>query len=466
MAAKLTQLKVQQIKPRAVRLEIPDAGQPGLYLVVHPSGSKSWAVRYRNAAGQQRKLTLDTFCSLATAHKLTRKALDEIAEGHDSAAVKQIAKQQAVNDAANGEKSFSAVAQRFVIQYARKQEKLRTWQEVARLLGLKPDSEDDTKLKVIKGGIADRWGKKRIDEITKHDVVNLIDSIAERITDKGGNGVGANRSLAVVRKLFNWAVSKVIIQNSPCTGVVRPVREKSRDRKLTDDEVRWFWQACDKMVAPSPDERSDESIFGHAFKLLLLTGQRRGEVGEMTEAELDLVGATSVDGRPVWSLPEARTKNGRAHLVPLSAEVVEIIKAVPRIRNKAGFVFCTNGENAVSGWSRAKEQLDAIMLDIAGAEAQARGEDPTTVNIPPWIIHDLRRTASTRMQRLAPPHVVEAVLNHISGFRAGVAGVYNQEEYSSERRAALDALAWAVNGIVTGRTSTVTSITEARAARG
>jgi integrase len=168
----------------------------------------------------------------------------------------------------------------------------------------------------------------------------------------------------------------------------------------------------------------------------------------------------------VWSLPEARTKNARGHLVPLSVEVVEIIRAVPRIRNKAGFVFCTNGENAVSGWSRAKQQLDAIMLDIAHNEAEARGEDPTTIKIAPWIIHDLRRTASTRMQRLAPPHVVEAVLNHISGFRAGVAGIYNQEEYFDEKRAALDELARRLDAVVTGRTASMASLVERQAARG
>jgi integrase len=450
MATKLTALKIDQIKPRPVRAEIPDAGQPGLYLVVQPSGSKSWAVRYRNTAGQQRKLTLDKFCSLDTARKLTRKALDEIAEGRDPAAAKQIRIAAERAKSPEDDNTFGAVARRFINQYARGREKtLRSWQEVARLLGLRPDPEDQKQLLAIKGGLADRWGKRHIGEITRRDVIALIDSIADTIIEEGGIGIGANRTLAAIRKLFNWAVSKDMIAVSPCAGVVRPVAEKSRDRKLSDDEIRWFWRACEKLIAPSDDKRTGESVFGYAFKLLLLTGQRRREIGRMTDAELNLETAT-------WSLSKERTKNNREHAVPLSAASIEIIKAIPRIKNPTGFLFCTNGKTAVSGWSRAKDQLDELMLEAARQEAKERGENPNEVKIGPWRIHDLRRTAATRMAKIGtPPHVIEAVLNHVSGVKAGVAGIYNQEQYPAEKRVALESLAREIDRIVTGKTAAV-----------
>jgi integrase len=448
MATKLTALKVEQIKPRPVRIEIPDAGQPGLYLVVQPSGSKSWAVRYRNTAGQQRKYTLDKFCSLETARKLTRKALDEIAEGGDPAAAKQIRMAAERAKSPDDDNTFGAVARRFINQYARgREKKLRSWQEVARLLGLRPHPEDQKQLLAIDGGLADRWGKRHIGEITRRDVIAQVDGIAEKIIEDGGTGVSANRTLAAIRKLFNWAVSKDMIAISPCGGVVRPVQEESRDRKLSDDEIRWFWQACDKLSAPSDDKRTGESVFGYAFKLLLLTGQRRREIGRMTEAELNLETRT-------WSLSKERTKNKRDHVVPLSSVAVEIIKAIPRIKNKLGFKFCINGETAVSGWSRAKDQLDELMLEAARQEAKERAEDPSKVKIEPWRIHDLRRTAATRMAQIGTaPHVVEAVLNHVSGVKAGVAGIYNQEQYPKEKRIALDGLAREIERIVSGKSA-------------
>jgi integrase len=453
MPAKLTALKIEQIKPRSVRTEIPDAGQPGLYLVVQPSGSKSWAVRYRNTAGQQRKLTLDKFCSLETARKLTRKALDEIAEGGDPAAAKQIRIAAERAKLPDDDNTFGAAARRFINQYARGREKrLRSWQEVARLLGLRPDPEDEKQLLTIKGGLADRWGKRHISEITRRDVIALIDSTADKIIENGGSGIGANRSLAAIRKLFNWAISKDMIAVSPSSGVVRPVAEKSRDRKLSDDEIRWFWHACDTLSASSDDKRTGESVFGYAFKLLLLTGQRRREVGRMTEAELNLETRT-------WSLSKERTKNKREHVVPLSAIAIEIIKAIPHIKNPAAFLFCTNGKTAVSGWSRAKDQLDKLMLEVTRQEAKQRGEHHGEVNIVPWRIHDLRRTAATHMAKIGtPPHVIEAVLNHVSGVKAGVAGIYNQEQYPKEKRTALDGLARHLDAIVTGKTADVLSM--------
>ena len=189
-----------------------------------------------------------------------------------------------------------------------------------------------------------------------------------------------------------------------------------------DAEIRAFWKGCDELGWP----------FGPLFRLLLLTAQRRDEVATMEWAEIDLE-------KRLWSLPREKAKNDQGHDVHLSAQAVDILTALPRIGVKDGLIFTTNGRTAVSGFSRAKERLDALMATAAGHD------------IEPWILHDLRRTATTGMARLKfAPHVVDRVLNHTSGTIRGVASIYNRFDYLDERRAALEAWGRAVEAMVTG----------------
>jgi integrase len=169
--------------------------------------------------------------------------------------------------------------------------------------------------------------------------------------------------------------------------------------------------------------------FGAALKLLLLTGARLNEVSDMTRAELN------DDG--VWSISGARTKNKRPHIVPLPPLARDILEHVPRIEGT--FVFTTNGRSPISGWSKIKERLDELMGDP-----------------PHWRLHDLRRTAATTMAEIGVmPHIVEAALNHISGAKASVAGVYNRAAYAPEKKAALERWAAHIEGITSGRPNTV-----------
>ena len=417
MAKRLTARMVEQIKPDpARRLEIPDGGKPGLYLIVAPTGRKSWAVRYRRKSdGKPRKLTLDGFPSLATAHKLAQAALDKVAEGHDPAGEKQAQKATVRAKRDNDPDTFGQIARLFIDRYQRP--KNRSWAEVARLLGLRPEGEGES-LEAVRGGLADRWGKRHVGEISRRDIIDELDAIVDR-----GAGVLGNRTLAALRKLWNWAISRDIVQNNPCAGVTAPVGEVKRDRVLTDDEVRLFWQATARLGEP----------FAAPLRLLLLTGQRRSEVGEMRWSELD------ADAR-LWRIPGERAKNGEPHEVPLSEAAVAILRGVKRIHGKAGMVFTTTGETAISGWSRAKDQLDRTMLDIARAEAAARGDDPSAVEITAWRTHDLRRTAASGMARLGINlPVIEKVLNHRSGSFAGIVGVYQRHSFADEKRAALEA---------------------------
>ena len=217
---------------------------------------------------------------------------------------------------------------------------------------------------------------------------------------------------ARIAKFFSWLVERRIIAANPCSAVRRPDASTPRDRVLTDDEIKWFWRACGQMGEP----------FGPLLKLLLLTGQRRSEVAEMTWAELT---------DDTWSLPASRTKNGRPHIVPLSRQARDLIAGVHRVAG-AGYVFTTNGSTPVSGWSKTKKRLDAKMLEAA------RAEDAKAV-IPPFTIHDLRRTAAAGLQRLGVPlPVTERVLNHVSGSFGGIVGVYQRHEYAEERRDALE----------------------------
>jgi integrase len=405
MARKLTARKVEQARANPhKRREISDAGKPGLYLIVQPSGHKSYAVRYR-FQGEPRKLTLG-FPSLATARKLAQEALDKVGEGIDPAAEKQAAKEE-------GNDLFSAVAEQFIQRHVRP--------------NTRPTSARQTEQWLARE-VLPKWGKKRIQDITKRNVLDLLDGIVDR-----GGGLSANRVLATTRKMFNWAVQRGIITASPVAGIKAPLAERSRDRILSDDELRWAWLASDRIGYP----------FGPMAKLLLLTGQRRNEVAGMTSGETDL------DNRE-WVIPAERSKNGQPHSVALSDAAVSVIASLPRIENDKGFLFTTTGETAVSGFSRAKRALDAAMIDIAEAERGAELE------IPRWTFHDLRRTAASGMARLgiALP-VIEKVLNHSSGSFGGIVGVYQRHSFSDEKRTALQAWANFVLSTVGGRAENV-----------
>jgi integrase len=430
MAKKLTALKIEQLKPRATRTEYPDGGCAGLYCVIQPSGKRSWAVRYRRKAdGKPRKITLDGSLSLAAARAKAAEYMEHVAKGEDPAAALQIKKQAARAEVEPDDEIFGSVVRKFILRDQKPSN--RTWIEVARMLGLKPDANDDKQLIAIKGGLAHRWGKRKFAEIQKRDIIAELD----KIVDRGGRGITANRTLAAIRRLFNWAIERDIIAVSPCAGIRPQVEEAKRDRVLSEEEIRWLWDACDKIGQP----------FGHAIKLLLLTGQRRGEVGEMTDREIDR-------HKHSWTIPKYRSKNNEAHEVPLSDAALAIMDAVKRIKSDGAYVFTTNGGCPVSGWSKVKRQLDALMSAIAGEEGK---------KLLPWCIHDLRRTAASGMARLGVQlPVIEKVLNHTSGSFRGIVGVYQRHDFAAEKRAALDCWAREVERIVIGKAAAVVKTPE------
>jgi integrase len=278
-----------------------------------------------------------------------------------------------------------------------------------------------------------------LEEITKKHVIHMLNQIGKRpraANSKSGGAVQMNRTFSMVRAIFNWAVSQARLESSPLDGMKKPRSEDERERVLSDDEIRWFWGACDDVGYP----------FGHVGKLLLSTLQRRSEVSDLPWPELDLRNTT-------WNIPGPRTKNKNAHIVHLSTGALRILKNTPLPHT--GFVFTTLGDRPVSGFAKAKELLDQAMLirrrrelglpeDDAGMRKLLKiaADKPLPIEIPEWTYHDLRRTGTTKMAGKplkVPPHVVDKILNHSKGTIRGVAKIYNREEYLEERAEALDA---------------------------
>ena len=403
MGKKLTARVVDLIKPdQHQRREISDAVLPGLYFIVQPSGAKSWAVRYRHS-GVSRKFTLGPYpkITLGEARQKARIALQAVDEGRDPALERKEAKRRNANLREDNRDLFKLVADEFLRRHVRPNNRPSWSAEVERLL---------------KKELLPLWSTRQVQSIQRRDIIEMLDGIVDR-----GGGITANRVLAVVRRLFNWTIERGIVETSPCINLKPPLTERSRDRILTDNELCLFWHACDVIRFP----------FGAVGKLLLLTAQRRDEVGAMTSRELDL-------NERIWTIPRERSKNDEAHSIPLSKGASDIIETLPTIRTAKQYLFTTTGETPVSGWSRAKKKIDQLMLEVARDIAYQRGENPDQVEIARWTFHDLRRTAASGMARLgiALP-VVEKVLNHRSGSFGGIVGVYQRHDFAGEKREAL-----------------------------
>tara|TARA_R110002051_G_scaffold189149_3_gene258517 strand:- start:1161 stop:2063 length:903 start_codon:yes stop_codon:yes gene_type:complete len=274
-------------------------------------------------------------------------------------------------------------------------------------------SEDPDSFFVVKGSLVDKWAFRELPSITRGDVTRELDLIVDR-----GAPTVANRTLAALRKMLNWSVSRDYLPTNPCAGIRAPVAEKPRDRILTDDEVRAFWNACDQLGSP----------FGPLFQILLLTGQRREEVAAMTWSEIE---------GDVWTIPRERAKNDKAHAVPLSSAASSILSGIESIAGTQGYVFTTTGTSPVSGFSRAKKKkLDGLMLESLLEEAAAQDKEAKLL---PWRTHDLRRTVASGMARLGINlPVIERVLNHVSGSFGGIVSVHQKHEFQDEKRLALE----------------------------
>ena len=384
MAIKANVLKINSLRPRDREYETAVAEHRGLVVTVYPSGARSFGLRYRQD-GVLRRIGLSV-ATLSEARAAWLKHREDVRRGDDPAALVRSARveKQLRRQADRAAPTVQSLASDYVRIYARRQKK--SWRS------------DEL---MLQSAVLPEWGAIQAKEIRRRDVIDLLDKIAERTP------VRANRILAVVRKMFSWAVERDVLTLSPCSGVKRPGAEVSRNRVLNDDEINAVWNDLTKGGIPKGTHL--------ALRLQLATGQRIGEIVGARWSEIDLP-------KREWLIPAARTKNGRENLVPLSKLAIAIISEITE--GESPLLFPARGEGKSLRIDVVTHQLhDAIeRLELAH-----------------FTSHDLRRTAATRLAELATPRVVlDAILNHVD---RTVAAVYDRHNYTAEKRRALEA--WA-----------------------
>jgi integrase len=385
----LTDAKIAGLKPPLKgQVEHPDKVVPGLRVRVGATGAKTFILRKR-IAGRVRNITLGRYgprFGLSAARKRGRDLLVDIEAGRDpTVRVKAAGKGVAGN-------TVAALIETYLASEVRG--KLRSAREIERILN---------------AYIIPVIGDRLADSITRGDVTALVDGVVHANPGKPTRSMG-RAVFAQLSAFYSWAMPRLDrLPANPCRDAGRPAPAKSRSRVLTDDEIRAFWSVCNRIEQP----------FGPGFKLLLLTGQRRSEVFEADRAEFS---------GDLWTIPAARAKNGVTHLVPLSTAARAVVEGVNEIEGTT-FLFPSrsNPETAASGFSKATGRL------LNGMAGELEVDE-----VEPFVLHDLRRTMATGMQRLGVAlTVVEAVLNHVSGSRAGVAGIYQRHDYLAEKTQAL-----------------------------
>jgi integrase len=361
---------------------------PGLGVRMRAGGSKNWVYQYKIGA-KHRRMTLGALSALplVKAREIAGDLHAKVRLGLDPAAVKAASRLRAAE-------TFEPIARRF-LAHKKKSVRQSYYEEIERHLLVN----------------AKRLHGLSIVGITRRDIAGLLSSIQDRHSDSTANHVRASLSA-----FFTWAMKEGLLGDEATNPVTNTNKTKAvtRDRVLSNDELREIWAALG----------SDD--YGDIVRLLMLTAQRREEIGA-----LDRVKEIDFDNGLI-TFPPARTKNRLEHVVPISDPVKAILRARNRIVGR-DLVFGL-GNGGFSGWSKAKEQLDQRIL-----EARQRTLGKKAQPMPHWVLHDIRRSADTHMNEIGiAPHIVEAILNHISGHKAGVAGIYNKARYLTQKTDALN----------------------------
>jgi integrase len=398
---KLTKAKVEglDLPPGKAEAIFFDEDLPGFGLRLREGGSKNWIVQYALGA-KQRRMTLGSIKMLdaVKARTTARELLARVELGQDPAAERRTAIAKASDE------PLGTLMDRFLERQATR---------------LRPSSYSATK-RYLK----ELWKPLHalhLTQISRADVSVRLSAIV-----KGNGPVAADRARAALSAFFTWAVRDGLCDINPVVGTNKAADLKSRERVLSDSEMKSIWQAL------------PECDYGRIVRLLFLTGQRREEIGGLRWSEIDKT-------QRLIRLPGERTKNHRAHDVPLTKAAIAILNRQP-VRDGRTFVFGdgprSNAQEGTvpkaggfQGWSKSKSVLDEKTSDMQ-----------------PWRLHDIRRTVATRMADLGvQPHIIEAVLNHVSGHKAGVAGVYNRAAYAAEKVAALELWAKHIDRLVSIR---------------
>jgi integrase len=375
-----------------------DARCPGLSVRIQRTGKPAGVVWYTAPNGKRKRLTLGPVAGLSL-EELRRRAAEIVnaaRDGRDPAMERKQARRAAAEVFTLGD-----LISAYLSEHAERHQRPRTLAETQRALGR-------------------HWLPLHVMPAT---TVNRRDVSARLLELARTSGpVGANRARANLSAAFAWAMKAGLVDHNPVVGTVKS-EEASRERVLTPAELSAIWRAT-----------ADLNGYDAIVRLLMLTGARKSEIGGMAWAEIDRE-------RALWVLPATRAKTHREHEVPLSRQALAIIGDFPELPGRP-YLFGRGGRAPFSGWSRSKERLDARIAEQQGA--------PLTG----WTVHDLRRALVTHTAELAiaPPHIIEAVVGHVSGHRAGVAGIYNRAVYRAEKAAALQRWADWLEATVEGRT--------------
>jgi integrase len=373
---KLTQASIARLPSDKADAVYYDDDLDGFGIRIRKGGSRNYVVRYR-LGGLERRHTIGSVSVLSVeeARRKARRVLVAVDEGRDPTAERATKK-------ASDSLLFSSVAADYL---GAKQSTLRprSLVEVTRYLnhGWKP----------LHG--------LPISSVSRAVVASHLREIAK------SGASAANRARSTLSAMYAWAIGEGLCETNPVDGTNKPEEGKPRDRVLSDPELVAIWNTA------------TDGDFGPAVRLLMLTAQRRKEIGDLRWSEIDM-------GAKTITLPADRTKNKRAHTVPLSDAALEVLRSIPK-RNERDLLF-GRGAGGYAGWSDGKRAID-----------QRLG-----TSVKPWTLHDLRRTGATRMADSGvQPHIIEAVLNHVGGHKGGVAGIYNRATYEPEKREALETLA-------------------------
>jgi integrase len=394
---KLTQRRIETFScpPGKKDILVFDDEQKGLGVRVMASGGKTFLAQYRQA-GQKRRVPLGSCSaiSLANAREAVRVLLGDVAKGRDPAVERKEAAREAKHKAAHDVLTLNALLEQWgTLRLAERRKRYAI-----------------EAIRAVRHAFTRHLNDPAAD-LNRASIVRMLDSLS-----KDGKVAMASRTAAYGRACYQWAVKRGTLAVNPFVNLpLTPVAK--RERVLSDAELRAVWQAA-----------NGSGPFNAIVRMLILTGQRRDEVAGIRWHEI-------APDLSTWAIPASRTKNGNEHIVPLSAQAQAILRETPRVQG-SGLVF-PGQRGSFNGFGKAKAALDAASA------------------VKDWCLHDLRRTMATGLQRLGVRlEVTEAVLNHVSGSRAGIVGIYQRHDYASEKRAALIAWGEHVAAIVEYREAT------------
>ena len=394
---------LETLKPAAAAVEWFDEDTRGLSLKLSPGGAATWYFNYtRRADALRRRVQIGklTALGLKDARLRATKMAGLVADGKDPAGDRRAEREALTVD---------DLAEQFLKQHA---DEKRTGKRQRQALA-------KDVLPVI--------GRAKAAAVTRRDIGRIVD----RMTGRGVT-IGASRTFEIVRKMFNWALQKGLLEQNPCLGMKKPFATRRRDRVLSPDEIRAVWNGLPDAAISADGQQ--------VLKLCLITAQRLGEIAGMCSDELNLEAG-------IWTIPAWRSKNGHAHRVPLTDMAREII-GVAKEAASTEFLFPGYGND------------DAIKSSSVG---KAVRRFRAKIGLPHWTAHDLRRTAATGMADLGvAPHVIGHVLNHRAVTAASVTDqVYNRYSYDREKRAALDLWASQLASIIADAPAEVVTLRSA-----